>query len=69
MYKRQSLDQMEAKVNRGVNKSPDFYINPDHLRSNMDQAYFTEMVQKAKNHIYEGDIFQVVLSQRFETDM
>ncbi len=64
-----SLDQMEAKVNRGVNKSPDFYINPDHLRSNMDQAYFTEMVQKAKNHIYEGDIFQVVLSQRFETDM
>ena len=64
-----SLDQMEAKVNRGVNKSPDFYINPDHLRSNMDQAYFTEMVQQAKNHIYEGDIFQVVLSQRFETDM
>ena len=35
----------------------------------MDQTYFTEMVQKAKNHIYEGDIFQVVLSQRFETDM
>ena len=35
----------------------------------MDQAYFTEMVQKAKNHIYGGDIFQVVLSQRFETDM
>ena len=64
-----SLDQMEAKVNRGVNKSPDFYINPNHLRSNMDQTYFTEMVQKAKNHIYEGDIFQVVLSQRFETDM
>ena len=35
-----SLDQMEAKVNRGVNKSPDFYINPDHLRSNMDQGLF-----------------------------
>jgi anthranilate synthase component 1 len=27
------------------------------------------MVKKAKDHIYEGDIFQVVLSQRFEASM
>lgn len=26
---------------------------------------FEEMVEKAKNHIYEGDIFQIVLSNRF----
>lgn len=29
---------------------------------------FCEMVNKAKNYIYEGDIFQVVLSNRLEAD-
>ena len=64
-----SLDQMEAKVNRRVNKAPDFFIDPDQLTSNMEESYFSSMVEKAKQHIYEGDIFQVVLSQRFETEM
>jgi anthranilate synthase component 1 len=56
-------------VNRGVNKAPDFFIDPDQLTSNMEESYFSSMVEKAKQHIYEGDIFQVVLSQRFETEM
>jgi anthranilate synthase component 1 len=60
---------MEAKVNRGVNKAPDFFIDPDQLTSNMEKSYFSNMVEKAKQHIYEGDIFQVVVSQRFETEM
>ena len=29
---------------------------------------FCNMVEKAKNYIYEGDIFQVVLSNRLEAD-
>ena len=33
--------------------------------SNMTKKQFLEMVQKAKNYIKTGDIFQVVLSQRF----
>ena len=33
--------------------------------SNMDQTYFEKMVTAAKEHIVNGDIFQVVLSQRF----
>lgn len=33
--------------------------------SNCTYAKFTGMVKKAKNYIYAGDIFQVVLSQRF----
>ncbi|MFZ5975677.1 MAG: anthranilate synthase component I [Bacillota bacterium] len=33
--------------------------------SNMDKAYYCEMVEKAKEHILGGDIFQVVVSQRF----
>ncbi len=31
-----------------------------------DKASYCEMVEKAKNHIFEGDIFQIVLSNRLE---
>ncbi len=33
-----------------------------------DKEAYTTMVEKAKKHIYEGDIFQVVLSNRLEAD-
>lgn len=40
----------------------------DHeLRSNMEREAFEAAVRTAKEHIQKGDIFQVVLSQRFET--
>ncbi len=35
--------------------------------SNMTEAEFERMVEKAKEYIVAGDIFQVVLSQRFHT--
>lgn len=34
-----------------------------------DKEQYCGMVEKAKNYIYEGDIFQVVLSNRLEADM
>lgn len=34
--------------------------------SNVTEEEFTDMVLKAKEHILNGDIFQIVLSQRFE---
>ena len=37
----------------------------DTLHSNMPQSRYEEMVRQAKEHIAAGDIFQVVLSQRF----
>ncbi len=36
------------------------------IESNMTREMFCENVLKAKQHITDGDIFQVVLSQRFE---
>jgi anthranilate synthase component 1 len=36
-----------------------------HLQSNMSQAAFEASVRQAKDYIAAGDIFQVVLSQRF----
>ncbi|PAU93981.1 anthranilate synthase component I [Aliifodinibius salipaludis] len=66
----QSLDRMEELVYK-PGRSEDsfsFSINLDKLTSNIEQHEFEAMVEKAKEYIYEGDIFQVVLSQRFETD-
>ena len=40
------------------------FIKP---KSNIKRNTFLEMVKKAKEYIHEGDIFQVVLSQRFKT--
>ena len=38
------------------------------VRSNTTQEKFEAAVRKAKDHIRAGDAFQIVLSQRFETD-
>ena len=39
----------------------------DEVRSNLTQASFEEMVEQAKEDIRAGEVFQVVLSQRFST--
>ncbi len=36
------------------------------ISSNLDCEEFSKMVQKAKQYIHDGDIFQVVLSRRFD---
>ncbi|MBQ9437288.1 MAG: anthranilate synthase component I family protein [Lachnospiraceae bacterium] len=38
------------------------------MRPLFEETAFCGMVEKAKKHIYEGDIFQVVLSNRLEAD-
>ena len=39
------------------------------VKSNTSKNKFLNMVNKAKNYIKIGDIFQVVLSQRFEAKL
>jgi anthranilate synthase component 1 len=43
-------------------------IGPNDLLSNLTKEQFIDNVVKAKEYIRAGDIFQVVLSQRFEMD-
>ncbi|MDZ7680627.1 MAG: anthranilate synthase component I [Fodinibius sp.] len=62
------LDELEELVYQPERASDSFSIDPDALSSNVSQPQFEEMVRQAKQYIYDGDIFQVVLSQRFETD-
>ncbi|HEX6981448.1 MAG TPA: anthranilate synthase component I [Balneolaceae bacterium] len=64
----QRLDELEKLVYQPEQSSDSFSINPAELTSNIKQPEFEQMVERAKSYIYEGDIFQVVLSQRFETD-
>ncbi len=50
-------------------KLPDrftFKPNKNSIKSNISKNRFQRLVKKAKNYIKNGDIFQVVLSQRFE---
>lgn len=35
------------------------------IKENLDREYFEKMVKKAKQYIYDGDIFQVVLAKKF----
>ena len=43
-----------------------FKPNKNLIKSNISKEKFKSLVKKAKNYIEKGDIFQVVLSQRFE---
>lgn len=51
------VDQSFYNFNSETTKKIDF-------KSNQSKQQFVEMVEKAKKYIYEGDIFQVVPSQR-----
>ncbi|AZB43333.1 anthranilate synthase component I [Bacillus sp. FJAT-42376] len=44
-------------------------VSFDHVHSNMEKHEFIQKVQKIKNYIAAGDVFQTVLSQRFEMPM
>lgn len=62
------LDSMERLIKSGQPAE----IQPLKLKSKFrplfDESAYCAMVEKAKRYIYEGDIFQVVLSNRLEAD-
>lgn len=65
------LDQIESRIRAPLPPAQPREVKPSSTRSNMRQGRFEDMVRDAKEHIAAGDIFQVVLSQRFtrETDV
>ncbi len=66
----ETIDQIITKLNRPL-KKPVFDSSNKSLRirSNVKKNDFKEIVNKAKKYIRAGEIIQVVLSQRFETDL
>ena len=61
----QKLDQIVACIQQPLPPANKANIAPSEIRSNMTQGKYEAMVRAAKDHIAAGDIFQVVLSQRF----
>ena len=46
----------------------DLHVEPDFSRRTSDSE-FHDLVNKAKQHVVAGDVFQVVISQRFDTEV
>jgi anthranilate synthase component 1 len=60
---------LERELERSLSRKRTAAGNSVEVRSNYTQAKFEEQVRAAKEHIAAGDIYQVVLSQRFEADV
>jgi anthranilate synthase component 1 len=58
---------VERELERALSKSQPPPGRPIEVSSNLSQERFESMVRTAKEHIAAGDIYQVVLSQRFQT--
>ena len=60
---------LEVELQRSLSESAATARTPLQVRSNTSQAAFEQAVMVAKDHITAGDVYQVVLSQRFETSV
>jgi anthranilate synthase component 1 len=60
---------LERELERNLATAKSRKTGPLEVRSNHTRERFEERVRAAKEHIAAGDIYQVVLSQRFEADV
>src|SRR2546430_2491833 len=60
---------LERELERNLSNARRAAADGIEVRSNHTRERFEERVRKAKEHIAAGDIYQVVLSQRFEADI
>ena len=63
------IEFLQAELERALAMPAPVAHPPLAFRSNVTRDRFEAMVRTAKEHIAAGDIYQVVLSQRFETDV
>jgi para-aminobenzoate synthetase component 1 len=71
----EKLSALEQLLNESQNiavKSPNpadlDNINFSQIRCNMGKDYYFEAIEKIKRYIYDGDVYQINFSQRFECD-
>ncbi|MBH0200867.1 MAG: anthranilate synthase component I [Nitrospira sp.] len=64
------IERMIARIRRPLRRvKPKHRRAPIRFTSNMSKADFEKMVVRAQDYIKAGDIFQCVLSQRWETNL
>ena len=70
-----AISRIETQLGQLMGKSPGTYFTPLPLRpppklsSNFSREDFEKAVLTAQEYIHSGDILQVVLSQRFHTEV
>jgi anthranilate synthase component I len=69
----ESIEAMATDLGRPLSEPPAQPPDPDdarpEVRRGLSSSQYARAVEVAKSHIVEGDIFQVVLSQRFQLDL
>jgi anthranilate synthase component 1 len=63
------IEAIERRLAQPAAPKPQIYGKLKEPASNMTREEFREMIRKAREYIIEGDIIQVVLSQRFTTKL
>jgi anthranilate synthase component 1 len=61
------IEFVERELERALSRPPRAEAPPLQVTSNVSRDEFEQVVRTAKEYIAAGDIYQVVLSQRFET--
>jgi anthranilate synthase component 1 len=61
------IEFVERELDRPLSQAQHGDRSPVAVTSNVSREHFEQMVRTAKEYIAAGDIYQVVLSQRFET--
>jgi anthranilate synthase component 1 len=64
----QKLDAITERIRQPLPAAQKIKVKPSEIKSNLSREKFESMVEQAKEHIVAGDIFQVVLSQRFSRE-
>ncbi|MFQ5706769.1 MAG: anthranilate synthase component I [bacterium] len=65
----EKIELVKAKLEEPIEPAHDSLAKPADLSSNFEYGDFCRAVQAAKDYITAGDIFQVVLSQRFQKEI
>jgi len=68
-FARAKIDLVERELDRALSKPAPPSERPLAIASNVTREEFERTVRTAKEYIAAGDIYQVVLSQRFETPL
>ncbi len=60
--------KLQNQIKKNSYKNKKNYKNKITFKSNYTKKEYCKIIEKAKSYIKEGDVFQVVTSQRFEAD-
>ncbi|SHJ04188.1 anthranilate synthase component I [Desulfosporosinus lacus] len=63
------IDNIIKLIKQNISEAVSKPVLKSEIQSDISKSKYEEMVRKAKEHIFNGDIFQVVLSRRFTAKM